>query len=131
LAYHIPSRVILRRSFLVEALHVYRSHFRPSLALKEPHVMVGIQAVATETDSEAEFLATSLYQSFLGVLRRTSFKLKPPVESMEGLWSLNEEESMRGRFRLSARGGPDKVRAELLKMATATDADELIAQALA
>ncbi|CAN5562809.1 LLM class flavin-dependent oxidoreductase [soil metagenome] len=111
---------------LVEALHVYRSHFRPSLELKEPYVMVGVQAVAAESDAEAEFLATSLYQSFLGVLRRTSFKLKPPVESMEGLWSFAEEEYVRGRFRLSARGGPEKIKTELLKMAQMTMADELI-----
>ena len=69
---------------------------------------------------------TSLYQSFLGVLRRTSFRLKPPVEAMEGLWSQAEEDYVRSRFRLSARGGPEKIRSELLKMAEITDADELI-----
>ena len=111
---------------LMEALHVYRSHFRPSATLKEPYVMVGVQAVAAETDAEAEFLATSLYQSFLGVLRRTSFKLKPPVESMEGLWSPAEEQYVLGRFKLGVRGGPEKVKAGLLKLVRDTDADELI-----
>ncbi len=111
---------------LMEALHVYRSHFRPSATLKEPYVMVGVQAVAAETDAEAEFLATSLYQSFLGVLRRTSFKLKPPVESMEGLWSPAEEQYVLGRFKLGVRGGPEKVKAGLLTLVRDTDADELI-----
>ncbi len=111
---------------LMEALHVYRSHFRPSTVLKEPYVMVGVQAVAAETDDEAEFLATSLYQSFLGVLRRTSFKMKPPVKSMDGLWSPAEEDYVRGRFKLGVRGGPEKVKAGLLNLQKMTEANELI-----
>lgn len=101
-------------------------HFRPSHVLKSPYVMVGVQAVAAETNDEAEFLATSLYQSFLGVLRRTSFKLKPPVKSMAGLWTEAEEQYVTGRFKLGARGGPEKVKKILLELAKSTDADELI-----
>ena len=111
---------------LMEALHVYRSHFRASEALSAPYVMVGVQAVAAESDDEAEFLATSLYQSFLGVLRRTSFKLKPPVASMDGLWTPPEERYVRGRFQLSIRGGAQKIKDEFLALQKQTEADEFI-----
>ena len=44
---------------LDEALHLYRSRFRPSEALPEPHVMLGVNVVCAPTDDEAQFLAGS------------------------------------------------------------------------
>ena len=44
---------------LDEALHIYRSHFRPSAALDKPHAMAAFNIIAADTDAEAEFLASS------------------------------------------------------------------------
>src|SRR5690348_14409640 len=44
---------------LMEAIHVYRTSFQPSAQLDKPHVMLGYNAFAADTDEEAAFLATS------------------------------------------------------------------------
>jgi len=76
---------------LLEALAIYRREFKPSPALAEPYVMVGVPAMAADTDEHAEFLATSMYQRSLGIVRGQRAALLPPVESMEGRWSPGEQ----------------------------------------
>src|SRR4029079_1935127 len=69
---------------LLEALAIYRREFKASATLPEPYVMVGVPAMAADTDEHAEFLATSMYQRSLGIVRGQRAALLPPVESMEG-----------------------------------------------
>ena len=49
------------------ALALYRAQFRPSRFLDKPHVMLGLNVVAAETDAEAQapvhFAAAGLHQS--------------------------------------------------------------------
>src|SRR4029453_7820485 len=54
--------------YLLHALHLYRSNFRPSEFLAEPHAMVGVNVFAAKTDDEARRLFTSLQQAFLGII---------------------------------------------------------------
>jgi luciferase family oxidoreductase group 1 len=111
---------------LMEAIDVYRREFRPSKALAAPYVMVGVPALAAETDDRAEFLATSMYQRFLGIIKGQRFAIPPPVESMEGLWSHGERLAVADRMALMVVGGPERVRAGLQEIVDATKADELI-----
>jgi alkanesulfonate monooxygenase SsuD/methylene tetrahydromethanopterin reductase-like flavin-dependent oxidoreductase (luciferase family) len=56
------------------------SEFQPSDVLKNPYVMIGTQALAADTDEEADFLATTLYMRFLGLLRNQRTALLPPIK---------------------------------------------------
>jgi alkanesulfonate monooxygenase SsuD/methylene tetrahydromethanopterin reductase-like flavin-dependent oxidoreductase (luciferase family) len=49
--------------------------------------MVGVNVVAADTDDKALWLATSLQQQFLSLVRGTPGPLQPPVEGMDMLWS--------------------------------------------
>ncbi|MGN6540475.1 MAG: LLM class flavin-dependent oxidoreductase, partial [Ginsengibacter sp.] len=49
-----------------EAIDLYRRLFRPSKHLEKPYVMGCVNVIAADTDAEANLLATSLYQMFLG-----------------------------------------------------------------
>jgi luciferase family oxidoreductase group 1 len=111
---------------LLEALKVYREEFRPSAALKAPYAMVGVPALAADSDDEAEFLATSMYLRSLGILRGQRAALQPPVRSMEGLWSQAEQLAMAERMALMVVGGPQRVREGLQEIIDVTRADELI-----
>jgi luciferase family oxidoreductase group 1 len=111
---------------LLEALKVYRGEFKPSAALKEPHVMVGVPALAAATDDEAEYLATTMYLRSLGIMRGQRSALQPPVRSMEGLWSRGEQLAVAERMALMVVGGPERVRAGLQEIIDLTQADELI-----
>ena len=111
---------------LMEAVHVYRESFTPSVHLKRPYLMIGVQVVAADTDEEAEFLSTSVYQRFLALIKGQSLKMKPPVKDMSGLWNINEEQYVKAKLQTSVRGGPEKIKAQLYHLVERTGADELI-----
>jgi luciferase family oxidoreductase group 1 len=64
---------------LDEALHVYRSSFRPSGQLAQPYVMLGFNVFAADSDEEAQLLATSLMQAFVNLRTGRPSQLPPPV----------------------------------------------------
>jgi alkanesulfonate monooxygenase SsuD/methylene tetrahydromethanopterin reductase-like flavin-dependent oxidoreductase (luciferase family) len=89
-------------------------------------VMVGVPAMAAESDERAEFLATSMYRRSLGIVRGQRAALLPPVESMDGMWSAGEQMAMAERMALMVVGGPGRVREGLQQIIDGTQADELI-----
>jgi len=111
---------------LLEAIEIYRAEFRPSPALAQPRVMVGVPVVAAESDTEAERLATSMYLRTLGIIRGQRAGLQPPVESLEGLWTRGEELAIAERMALMVVGGRERVAEGLQQVIDATQADELI-----
>ncbi len=111
---------------LMEAIEIYRREFKPSPQLAAPYVMVGVPALAAETDERAEFLATSMYQRFLGIIRNDRRALPPPVENMDAVWSPGERMAVAERMALMVVGGPERVAANLQEIIRATEADELI-----
>ncbi|MCO5238403.1 MAG: LLM class flavin-dependent oxidoreductase [Chitinophagaceae bacterium] len=62
------------------ATEIYRSHFKPSKYLAEPYVLACINVIAADTEEEAQFLATSLYHLFLGIVTNSRRPLPPPAE---------------------------------------------------
>ena len=70
-------------AMMMQAMAIYRERFRPSAQLAAPHVMLGVNIVAAETDAEARFLFSSLQQSFLNMRSGRPGKLPPPVEDFD------------------------------------------------
>ena len=64
---------------MMQALEVYRGSFQPSAQLERPHVMLGLNVFAAETDDEARLLFTSLQQAFVALRRGRPMPLPPPV----------------------------------------------------
>lgn len=112
--------------FLLQALDLYRSYFRPSEELANPHAMIGVNVICADTDEEAERLATSAYQQFLNIIRGHTGQLQPPVDNMEELWSIQERAIVKGQLSFSAIGSPKTVRAQLEQFQQMTNADEII-----
>ncbi|MDR0278922.1 MAG: LLM class flavin-dependent oxidoreductase [Paucimonas sp.] len=112
--------------FMHEAIRVYRNHFKPSAVLDAPYVMLGVPMVVAETDEKAEYLATSVYQRILALMRGQSLMQQPPVESMNGLWLPHEREAVGDFLGLAMIGSPAKVKAKLEVLLEQTGADELI-----
>ncbi len=48
---------------LFQALHLYRSNFKPSARLEKPYAMVCINIIAADSNRDAEFLFTSMQQA--------------------------------------------------------------------
>jgi luciferase family oxidoreductase group 1 len=72
--------------YLYVAAQMYRERFQPSAVLRQPHLMVGVQVIAAETDAAARRLFTTPQQRFLQLIRNRPVELLPPVDSMEPLW---------------------------------------------
>jgi luciferase family oxidoreductase group 1 len=113
---------------LLQAVHLYRSTFRPSPAHERPTVMVGVNVVAAEHDDEAAFLATSLTLRFLGLQRGQRGPLPRPVDPavLETLWSPAERAGVMRMMAASAIGSPQTVWRRLQDIVALTQADELI-----
>jgi luciferase family oxidoreductase group 1 len=112
--------------YMFHALMQYRANFQPSETLSQPHVMVGVNVFAADTDEEAARLFTSLQQQFVAMLRGTRGNVPPPVESMANLWTPPERDHVQRMLRVSAVGSPGRVRATLEALLEETRADELV-----
>ena len=112
------------------ALEIYRRNFRPSAALEKPYAMVALNVIAATSDEEAQRLATSQHQAFLRLVRGMPGKLPPPVDSMEGIWTLQEKAALEMRLGGSVIGNPETVKSRLNEILEATQADELMIHAM-
>ncbi|MGZ3694717.1 MAG: LLM class flavin-dependent oxidoreductase [Bdellovibrionota bacterium] len=111
---------------MLQAFEIYHREFQASKVLQKPYTMVCIQAAAADTDERAQFLATTLYQRFLGIIRNQRTLGRPPVESMDGIWNEMEKAHIESTFRFAVIGGPEKVKTGLRKIQEITRADELM-----
>ncbi|WP_416421697.1 LLM class flavin-dependent oxidoreductase [Pseudomonas sp. App30] len=112
--------------YMHEAIRTYRNHFKPSAVLDKPYVMLGVPLVAADTDEQADYLATSVYQRILNLMRGQSLVQQPPVDSMEGRWLPHEKAAVADFLGLAMVGSPQKIRAKLEVLLEQTQADELI-----
>ncbi|QJD98204.1 LLM class flavin-dependent oxidoreductase [Mucilaginibacter robiniae] len=109
------------------AINIYRKNFQPSAHLQQPYVLACVNVVAADTDNEAEYLATSLKQFFMGVVTGKRKLLQPPVESMESIWNIYEEEAVMQMLGYSFIGGPEKLKIDLQAFINQTQVDEIMA----
>ena len=111
---------------LLQAIALYRQHFRPSAALARPYVAIGVPLIAAPTDTEADYLASSTYQRVLGILTGARQGLQPPVENFLAQRHLQERAAIGDFLAAAVIGGPETVRDRLNALAGATDADEFM-----
>ncbi len=109
------------------ALRLYRAGFQPSIWNDKPYAMVCVPIVAAPTDEEAAMLATSIQMRFLAMIRGTKDSLlRPPVESMKGRWSDEEQFHVQSMLGELVVGGPDSLQQQLTTFVASTGVDELM-----
>ncbi len=116
--------------YTLPSLALYRKVFQPSNDLQKPYAMVALNIVAAETDEEAEFLATSQYQSFLNLIRGKPGKIPPPVADMNAIWNAQEKALVNSRTGGSIIGSKETVRQKLEAYLEETKADEIMVNAM-
>jgi len=114
-------------AYFKEAIAIYRDNFQPSAQLTEPYVMACVNIVAADTDEEAEYLATSGKQMFMGVITGRRKLLQPPVESMAGIWSVFEEAAVMEMLAYSFIGSKEKIWAKLSDFVEENGVNEIMA----
>src|SRR5580692_7475211 len=114
---------------LTQAIAIYRERFQPSAQLAAPHVMLGVTAVAADSDDEARFLFSSLQQSTLNNRIGTPGRVPPPVENFEATLDPYKRAVVDDALGAAIVGGPETVRRGLDDMIDRTGADELMVTA--
>jgi luciferase family oxidoreductase group 1 len=111
---------------MMQASEVYRSRFRPSAQLQRPHVMLGFNVFAADTDDEARLLSSSMQQAFVNLRSGRPSRLQPPVAGYEERLTPPERAILEQTLSCSAIGSPDTVRRGLQAFVARTGADELM-----
>lgn len=112
--------------FMRQAVDLYRRTFRPYEQLDRPHVMLGLNVFAADTDSEARRLFSSLQQQFLALVRGAPGQLKPPVDDIDRLWDASEADHIRRSLACSVVGNPAAVREGIQRFVDDLRPDELM-----
>jgi luciferase family oxidoreductase group 1 len=112
--------------YMYAASHLYRETFRPSAVLRRPHLMIGVQIIAAETDAVAQRLFTTPQQRFLQLIRNRPVVMMPPVDSMAPLWQDFERVAVESKLSAAIVGSEATVKAGMEKLISDTGANELI-----
>src|SRR5262245_27990567 len=110
----------------VAPMRHYRDHFRPSAAMDRPYAILGVAAVCAETDAEADRLAATIDLNFVRRAKGEYLPLASPDEALAYPYSPADRERIRVNRRRVFVGGPDTVKEQLVAVAEATAADELM-----
>lgn len=111
---------------MMPAIALYREQFRPSPRLERPHVMLGFNVMAADTDEEAALLATSQQQAFVNLRTGRPSKLPPPLPGYLDTLGPQERVLLDSVLACTAIGSPGKVRDAMRAFVERTGADELM-----
>ena len=111
-------------AMMEQAAQIYRDRFEPSRWSERPHLMLGLNLVAGETDEEARFLFTSLQQAFVNLHSGRPGLLPPPTDDADGL--LAGTVAPGSPLSKAVVGGPETVRAGLARFVAEHRPDEII-----
>jgi len=107
-----------------QAIQIYRTQFEPSRYGERPHLMLGLNMVAGESDAEARFLFTSAQQAFINLHRGRPGPLPPPIDDADG--QLAATLGPGSPLARAVVGGPETIRAGLQRFVAEHRPDEII-----
>jgi luciferase family oxidoreductase group 1 len=111
---------------MMQAIQIYRETFKPSKQLAKPHVMLGFNMFAADTDAEAHLRASSWQQSFVNLRSGRPGRLPPPVENYRQKVGAAENALLDSVLSCAAVGAPATVRDQTAAFIERTGADELM-----
>ncbi|GAA4770448.1 LLM class flavin-dependent oxidoreductase [Stakelama sediminis] len=111
---------------LDQAIAIYRRDFRPSAQLDKPHVMLGFNVFAADTDEEAVYLASSQQQAFVAIRTGQAIRLPPPVQGYREQLGAQGNAILDQVLECSAIGSRDTVARQIEAFLERTRADELM-----
>jgi luciferase family oxidoreductase group 1 len=111
---------------LRQAVARYRSEFRPSAQLAEPHVLAGVNVIAAETDEEAAEQHLRVRRSRVSLFLGRQTGRTYSDEEADAILASPQGAQIADMMRYSAVGSPETVRTYLEGFRAEADADELI-----
>lgn len=113
---------------MMAAFEIYNRLFKPSAQLQKPCAMACLSAIAADSNEEAQYLATSMYQGYLGIITDARAPMKPPVsvEAMEQLWSPQQKAAVQQMTSYAVIGNKNEVEQQLHYFIQQTGIKELM-----
>ncbi|TDC94342.1 LLM class flavin-dependent oxidoreductase [Saccharopolyspora aridisoli] len=108
------------------ALELYRESFQPSEVLDEPYSMIGVQAVAADTEEEALDIVRPIALSMLKLRQGVPGKLPTRQQARDYPYTELDRAFVDHWLADAVHGTPDAVRAGLEELRERTGADELM-----
>lgn len=96
-----------------EAIQIYKELFEPSDVLSEPYVIVCLNVIVSDTDTHAEYLASTMAQVMVSITKGRMQPVQPPTDDLKGLLTPREYELAKQRFSGSLIGSEDSVKRQL------------------
>jgi luciferase family oxidoreductase group 1 len=113
-------------AMMMQAVEIYRARFRPSEQLERPHVMLGFNIFAADSDAEAQLLATSMQQAFVNLRSGRPSQLPPPKQGYEAQLPPAAKAMLADVLSCSAIGSLPTVHSALSAFIKRTQPDELM-----
>ena len=113
-------------TYLHQALKLYKEGFKSSDQLEKPYSIACVNVIAADTDEEAERLATSQKQMFLGIIRGTRKPMPAPVDNMEMVWNEAEKAAIQNMIHYSFIGRPETIKNQLSSFIQETGVNEVM-----
>jgi alkanesulfonate monooxygenase SsuD/methylene tetrahydromethanopterin reductase-like flavin-dependent oxidoreductase (luciferase family) len=111
---------------MMDAIAIYRQRFRASAQLQKPHVMLGFNVFAADSDEQARLLATSMQQAFVNLRTGQPTQLPPPVAGYLEQLPGSAQAMLAEVLSCSAIGAPATVAGAARDFLRRTGADELM-----
>jgi luciferase family oxidoreductase group 1 len=113
-------------ALLAQAVEIYRARFTPSEFLDRPHLMLALTVVAADTDQEAQWLFTSLEQTFVNLRRGRPTQVPPPSRDFERELTEFDRFQLDSVLSHAVVGSPATIQRGFSDFIARTGADELI-----
>jgi luciferase family oxidoreductase group 1 len=111
---------------MIPAVEIYRTRFQPSGQRQRPHVILGVNVVAADTDEKARLLATSGRQAFASLRAGKPIALPPPSREWEKEVVPFDANRLEGAQSVSFVGSPQTIERDIESFINLVKPDELI-----
>ncbi|AZI34066.1 LLM class flavin-dependent oxidoreductase [Kaistella carnis] len=108
------------------AFEIYRQNYEPSAEFPEPYIIACVNGIAAETDTEAQKLATTLYQAFVNLIRNDRKPYAKPVDDMDEIWNPMEKSHVQRMLRMSFIGGEETLVKDFKEFQNLFGVDEIM-----
>ena len=108
------------------AFKIYREHYQPSEKFPHPYIIACVNGIVADSYNEAQFLATTMYQAFVNLVRNDRKPYSPPIEDMNEVWSPMEKAAVLQKLKMSFIGDIHSVKEQLIQFQERFQVDELM-----
>ncbi|WP_312819282.1 LLM class flavin-dependent oxidoreductase [Kaistella carnis] len=108
------------------AFEIYRQNYEPSAEFPEPYIIACVNGIAAETDTEAQKLATTLYQAFVNLIRNDRKPYAKPVDDMDEIWNPMEKSHVQRMLRMSFIGSEETLVKDFKEFQNLFGVDEIM-----